>query len=119
MQWNHTIPDSKVNGILIGYRVSWDDSIADHPQKVKAHKDLELEATNYTIMNLHEHWRYEIGVAGRTAVGPGVFERRIIMTPDDGKKAGKYSFQLYFNRVSNSARWLVSIESLSFLRRPQ
>ena len=92
VQWNHTIPNSKVNGILIGYRVSWDDSVADHPQKIKAHKDLGLEATNYTIMNLHEHWRYEIGVAGRTTVGPGEFTRRIVTTPDDGKKSGEYSF---------------------------
>ena len=91
-----------MNGILIGYRVSWDDSVADHPQKNKAHKDLGLEATNYTIMNLHEHWRYEIGVAGRTAVGPGVFERRIIMTPDDGKMAGGLSLMSCSRRFRHS-----------------
>ena len=91
-----------MNGILIGYRVSWDDSVADHPQKNKAHKDLGLEATNYTIMNLHEHWRYEIGVAGRTTVGPGVFERRIIMTPDDGKIAGGLSLMSCSRRFRHS-----------------
>ena len=88
-----------MNGILIGYRVSWDDSVADHSQKIKAHKDLGLDATNYTIMNLHEHWRYEIGVAGRTAVGPGVFKRRIIVTPDDGKKAGGLSLVFLFEKA--------------------
>ena len=88
VQWNHTIPPDKVHGILIGYRVSWDDAVfprGDHHNS-EGSKDVGLSATNYTITGLYEYWLYKVWVSGRTSVGNGTATERIIMTLDDGKK---------------------------------
>ena len=92
MQWNHTIPENKVNGILIGYTVHWDDGRFDHghPYSSKGVKDLELNATNYTITSLHEYWPYTISVAGRTSKGAGIRTLRKVTTIDDGKNFAKF-----------------------------
>ena len=92
MQWNHTIPENKVNGILIGYTVHWDDERFGHGHRYssKGVKDLELNATNYTITSLHEYWPYTISVAGRTSKGTGIWTLRKVTTIDDGKNFAKF-----------------------------
>ena len=87
VQWEHSIPQKQVNGILIGYRVIWNDDHFDddHPYNSKGYEDLGVDATSYTITSLHEYWLYNIGVAGRTSRGPGAYSRESVMTHDDGK----------------------------------
>lgn len=87
VQWDHTIPENKVNGILIGYRVWWNDPHFpnNHIHDSKGSKDLGLDAKYYTITSLHENWVYNIGVAGRTSAGAGKYSRATVTTPDDGK----------------------------------
>ena len=108
IQWNHTIPPNRVNGILIGYRVWWNDELSDdhlHKSTEKA-VNLGLDATNYTITSLHENWPYEIRVMGRTAVGGGKASTVSVMTPDDGKKVSAILLRLICpsSRLENSSQ---------------
>ena len=113
MQWNHTIPENKVNGILIGYTVHWDDERFGHGHRYssKGVKDLELNATNYTITSLHEYWPYTISVAGRTSKGAGIRTLRRVTTIDDGKNhtsslQSKYRGNIY--SVTSSASFEIA-----------
>lgn len=93
VQWNHTIPEEKYNGILVGYQVSWDDTHFSSGQTYdsRGHRDVGLDVSSYTITSLHEYWLYEISVAGRTSVGPGTRTMVTLMTDDDGKSFTKLS----------------------------
>ena len=88
VEWNHTIPEDNVNGILIGYRVWWnEDHFGDgDPHDSKGFKDVWLNTTNYTITSLHEYWLYKVGVAGRTYVGHGTYTQVSLRTHGDGEK---------------------------------
>lgn len=93
MQWNHSIPQKLVRGILVGYRVHWDEDFfsSDKYHDSKGHVDVGLNISDYTITSLHEHWLYKISVAGRTSVGHGVYTTVTLMTEDDGKGFTKFS----------------------------
>ena len=95
VQWEHSIPQEKVNGILIGYRVYWNDDHFDneHPHNSKGYEDLGVDATSYTIASLHEYWLYNIRVAGRTSRGPGTYTRVSVMTHEDGKREFQSCYQ--------------------------
>ena len=91
VEWNHTIPEDKVNGILVGYRVWWnDDHFVDGDlYDSKGFIDVWLNntiTTNYTITSLHKYWLYKVRVAGRTSVGHGTYTQVLLRTDGDGKK---------------------------------
>ena len=87
VQWNHTIPEKKYNGILIGYRVYWDEDhfSSNHNYDSRGSADVGLDTSNYTVTSLHEYWLYNIHVAGRTSVGAGKYTTVTVMTDDDSK----------------------------------
>lgn len=81
VQWNHSILQEQANGILIGYRVAWDD---DHFSS-QGYADVGLDTSMYDIISLYEHWLYNIRVAGRTSVGHGIYTVVTVMTNDSSK----------------------------------
>lgn len=87
VQWNHSIPQEQANGILIGYRVAWDDDhfSSDHPDDSQGYADVGLDTSMYDIISLYEHWLYSIRVAGRTSVGHGIYTVVTVMTDDSSK----------------------------------
>ena len=87
VQWNHSIPQELVNGILIGYRVAWDEDhfSSGHPDDSQGYADVGSETSNYIVTSLHEHWPYDIRVAGRTSVGHGTYTTVTVKTDDSSK----------------------------------
>ena len=87
MQWNHSIPQELVNGILIGYRVAWDEDhfSSDHPDDSLGHAEVGLDSSNYAVTSLHEYWLYNVRVAGRTSVGHGIYTTVTVMTDESSK----------------------------------
>ena len=99
VQWNHSIPQELVNGILIGYRVAWDEDhfSSDHPDDSQGYAEVGLDYSNYVVTSLHEYWLYNIRVAGRTSVGHGVYTTVTVMTDDSSKCFTSFflKFQLF------------------------
>lgn len=87
VEWNHSIPRRNVRGILVGYRVAWDEDYfsSDDSNDSEGHADVGLDTSNYTVSSLHEHWLYNVRVAGRTSVGHGTYSTVPVMTGEDGK----------------------------------
>ena len=87
VQWNHTIPQELVNGILIGYRVAWDDDhfSSGHPDDSQGYAEVRLDASNYVVTSLYEYWLYKIRVAGRTSAGHGIYTTVTVMTDGSSK----------------------------------
>jgi len=87
VQWNHTIPKELVNGILIGYRVAWDDDhfSSGHSDDSQGYAEVGLDTSNYVVTSLYEYWLYTIRVAGRTSVGHGIYTTVTVMTDGSSK----------------------------------
>ena len=87
VQWSHSIPQELVNGILIGYRVAWDEDhfSSGHPDDSQGYADVGLDTSIYNVTSLYEYWLYNIRVAGRTSVGPGTYTTVTVMTNDSSK----------------------------------
>lgn len=87
MQWKHSIPQELVNGILIGYRVEWDEDrfSSDHPDNSQGYAEVGLDSSNYVVTSLHEYWLYNIRVAGRTSVGHGIYTSVTARTDESSK----------------------------------
>ena len=93
VEWNHSIPQRNVRGILVGYRVAWDEDYfsSDDSNDSEGHADVGLDTSNYTVFLLHEHWLYNVRVAGRTSVGHGTYSTVTVMTGEDGKNFTTFS----------------------------
>ena len=87
VEWEPSIPRRNVRGILVGYRVAWDEDYfsSDHVNDSEGYADVALDTSNYTVTSLHEYWRYNIHVAGRTSVGHGTYSTVTVETGEDGK----------------------------------
>ena len=94
----HSIPPRNVRGVLVGYRVAWDEDhfSSDDVNDSGGHADVGLDTTNYNVTSLHEYWLYNIRVAGRTSVGHGTFTTVTVRTGEDGK-----SFTTFSERNAN------------------
>lgn len=88
VQWNHSIPQELVKGILIGYRVACDEDrfSSDHPDDSQGYAEVGLDSSNYVVTSLHENWLYNIRVAGRTLVGHGIYTTVTVMTDESSKR---------------------------------
>lgn len=98
VQWEHSIPERNVRGILVGYRVAWDEDYfsSDDGNDSEGYADVGLDTSDYTVTSLHEYWLYNIRVAGRTSVGHGTYTMVTLLTAEDGK-----SFTTFSERIAN------------------
>ena len=93
VEWNHSIPQRNVRGILVGYRVAWDEDYfsSGDSRDSQGHADVGLDTLNYTVSSLHEYWLYNVRVAGRTSIGHGTYSTVTVMTGEDGKNCSTFS----------------------------
>ena len=93
VEWEHSIPRRNVRGILVGYRVAWDEDhfSADDGNDSEGYADVGLDTSNYNVTSLHEYWLYNIRVAGRTSVGHGTYTTVPLRTGEDGKSFTTFS----------------------------
>lgn len=93
VEWEHSIPRRNVRGILVGYRVAWDEDhfSSDDGNDYGGHADVGLDTSNYSVTSLHEYWLYNIRVAGRTSVGHGTYSTVTVVTGEDGKSFTTFS----------------------------
>ena len=98
VEWVHSIPRRNVRGVLVGYRVAWDEDYfsSGDGNDSGGYADVGLDTSNYNITSLHEYWLYNIHVAGRTSVGPGTYTSVTVRTGEDGK-----SFATFTERVAS------------------
>ena len=92
-EWKHSIPQRNVRGILVGYRVAWDEDHFSSGDGYDSggHVDVGLNTSNYNVASLHEYWLYNIRVAGRTSKGHGTYTTVTVLTGDDGKSFTTFS----------------------------
>jgi len=93
VEWEHSIPRRNVRGILVGYRVAWDEDhfSSDDGNDSGGHADVGRDTSNYNVTSLHEYWLYNIRVAGRTSVGHGTYSTVTVLTGEDGKSFTTFS----------------------------
>lgn len=98
VEWAHSIPRRNVRGVLVGYRVAWDEDYfsSDDGNDSGGYADVGLDTSNYNVTSLHEYWLYNIHVAGRTSVGPGTYSSVTVRTGEDGK-----SFTTFSERIAS------------------
>ncbi|XP_078352309.1 uncharacterized protein LOC144637005 [Oculina patagonica] len=108
VQWTHSIPQALWRGILIGYRVAWSEDYfsSSDPHNSEGHVDVGLDVSDYTVTSLHEHWLYDISVAGRTSRGAGIYTRVTLMTDDDAPSKPPSGIELdMVNETTLNASW--------------
>ena len=77
------LPDDEVNGILLGYKVTY----RKH-EDVHARKQNRSTVLNYTILaGLNKFTAYDVNVSAFTLVGNGPEASATASTDEDGKKA--------------------------------
>ena len=98
VEWVHSIPQRDVRGVLLGYRVAWDEDYfsSGDDNDSEGYVDVGLDTSNYNVSSLHEYWLYNIRVAGRTSVGPGAYTTVTVRTGEDGK-----TFTTFSERIAN------------------
>ena len=114
IEWEHSIPRGNVRGILVGYRVAWDEDhfSSDDSNDSEGYADVGLDTSNYNVTSLHENWFYNIRVAGRTLVGHGTFSTVTVVTGEDGKSFTTFSEMTVgpFHSFKNSGVFSCSIQ---------
>jgi chitinase len=89
LSWTAPSKDS-TNGVLIGYRVHYDDN--RKLIKMNANVDTSSDKTNLTLNDLGKYTNYAIKIAARTVRGPGLFSKLISVVTDEDSK---YFFMLF------------------------
>ena len=132
VEWVHSIPRRNIRGVLIGYRVSWDEDYFSSGDVYDSggHADVGLDTTNYNVTSLHEYWLYNIRVAGRTSIGHGIYTTVKVRTGEDGKSFTTFSertanpihsfencriFLAFFSRTSQTGLYTESFYSILLL----
>lgn len=80
LSWTAPSKDS-TNGVLIGYRVHYDDN--RKLIKMNANVDTSSDKTNLTLNDLGKYTNYAIKIAARTVRGPGLFSKLISVVTDE------------------------------------
>ena len=78
IEWDRHILQDKVNGILIGFRITWNSATGGFVHQ--GHKDLGTETDRFNMTGLQSCTSYTIGVSGRTSVGAGKETKVVVQT---------------------------------------